>query len=161
MDNILIEQLELEAHPEGGFYRRTFESDLFMVDSEGREVRVGSAIYYYLASDDFSAWHRLGTDEMFHFYSGSSLTLHMIDQAGQLSHVILGDPCADAVHRAQFVVPRDHWFALEVNAENSYSLVGCTNFPEFQLEKFEMAKRQVLVQQFPHHKCIIERLTRE
>ena len=161
MDNTLIEQLELEAHPEGGFYRRTFESKLFMADSEGREVRIASAIYYYLASDDFSAWHRLDTDEMFHFYSGTSLTLHMINSEGKLSHISLGDPCSDAAYIAQFVVPRDNWFALEVDAENSYSLVGCTNFPEFQLDKFEIAKRRELAEQFPDHKCIIERLTRE
>ncbi len=147
-----IEKYNLEKHPEGGYFRRTYVS----------ENEFGSSIYYYLESDDFSAWHCLtGNDEMWHYYSGSSLTLHLISPQGELTHQILGDPLKNESTKPQVLVPAGYWVACEVDNQNVYSFVGCTVWPEFTFEKYKLAKAAELLELFPQHSCIIKRLTRQ
>lgn len=160
MSKDLIELFKLEPHPEGGMYRRTFSAQAQFKDETGKRA-VGSAIYYYLASNDFSAWHRLDAEEMLHFYAGTSMTVHVIDPKGNLTHVNLGDPSRSPNLVPQFCVPKGHWMSLEVDCENTFGFVGATVFPAFKMETFEIAKRAELVKQYPQHKDIIERLTRE
>lgn len=156
----LIEQLDLIRHEEGGYYRRTYTSS-FQIKFDGKDRAIGSAIYYYLDSQDFSAWHRIKSDEMWHFYSGSELVIHMIAQDRRLLSVRLGDPQKDNHVVPQFTVSAGIWFAAEVGGVNSYALVGCTCFPEFDYADFEIADRDELVRQFPEHKDIIYRLSRK
>lgn len=160
MSRDFIKLLELEPHPEGGYYRRTYVSEV-QCEVEGGERALGSAIYYYLESEDFSAWHRSDVDEILHFYSGGSVTVHSIDLQGQLKHINLGNPAESRRFVPQYLVPKGHWFALEVGCENTHALLGATVFPEFKIDRFELAKRDELIQQFPQHQEIIKRLTRD
>ena len=160
-----IEKLKLESHPEGGYFRQTYRSDLILSRAALTKQFTGdraasTAIYFLLAGEDFSAFHRLGSDELWHFYIGSTLVVYVIDADGEYSEIVLGsDP--DAGEALQAVVKAGCWFASRVQDRNSFALVGCTVSPGFDFEDFELAKRAELVRLYPQHQDVIERLTRE
>jgi len=160
-----IEKLKLIEHPEGGWYVRTYRSPL-RVDTErlpapfsGAGSRVlSSAIYYLLESPRYSAFHRIKSDEMWHFYAGSALTLYVIDETGGLSLLQLGrNP--EKGEAFQRMVKAGCWFGALVNELDSYTLAGCTVTPGFEYEDFEMADRKALLERYPQHRWIIEKLT--
>lgn len=152
-----IDKLELEKHPEGGYYKEVYRSELSIdasIINQSGERSVCTSIYFLLASDEFSAFHRIKSDEIWHFYSGSSLTIHMIDQQGGYEKALLG-----LDHLPQFVVPANVWFGATVNKANSYALVGCTVSPGFDFLDFELANKENLSNQFPEHKEVINKLS--
>jgi uncharacterized protein len=159
-----IEKLKLIAHPEGGYYRETYHSDL----SIAREALppqftgarlVSTAIYFLLEGENFSAFHRLRSDELWHFYSGSAITVHVIEPDGEYSEIQLGSD-SDAGEVFQAVVKAGCWFASRVRDSKSCALAGCTVSPGFDFADFEMGKRSELVRLYPHHRKLIEQLTR-
>jgi predicted cupin superfamily sugar epimerase len=90
-----IERLQLGRHPEGGWFRETYRSDEVLRRAAlpprfGGDRSFSTAIYFLLEGEDFSALHRIHQDEIFHFYDGSGLTLHVIDPAGCYATVKLG-----------------------------------------------------------------------
>lgn len=156
-----IKQLKLEPHPEGGYYRQTYKSDLVIdgLPGFGGPRAASTAIYFLLEGQDFSAFHRLRSDEMWHFYTGSPLTVHVIDPAGEYSSLLLGsDP--EVGQTFQAVVPAGCWFASHVADWKSCALVGCTVAPGFDFADFEMAKQEGLIVNYPQHREMIRRLTR-
>ena len=158
-----IEKLELAAHPEGGFFRQTYKSDLLIARDallgfpEGRAA--STAIYFLLEGKNFSAFHRLRSDEVWHFYAGSPLVVHVIDPAGAYSSILLGNS-SEAGQVFQGVVRAGSWFASHVADGEGWALVGCTVAPGFEFEDFEMAEREELVRHCPQHGGIIRKLTR-
>ena len=160
--NYWIEKLGLLPHPEGGTYRRTYECrETVRRESPGSGPAVfraaSTAIVYLLEPGDFSALHRIRSDEMWHFYAGGPVALHCIDPDGNHSSVRLGkDPDAGEVFQA--VVPAGTWFGAVPTAP--YSLVGCTVSPGFDFDDFELADRETLLREYPRHREIILRLTR-
>lgn len=166
MDRIqeLVEQLELTEHPEGGFYKETYRSEGTIPQGElgkyfSGDRNYSTGIYFLLTSGNFSAFHRIKQDEMWHFYEGDPLIIHMIDEKGSYSSQVIGLDLSNG-QVPQFVVPKDVWFASEVLDKGTYSLVGCTVSPGFDFEDFELADRETLSNKFPDHKNIIERMTR-
>ena len=158
-----ITRLELQPHPEGGYFRQTYKSDLILpADSlpHGRPRSASTAIYFLLEGTNFSAFHRLRSDEMWHFYSGAPLAVHVINPEGRYSKLVLG-PDPDASQCLQAVVPAGSWFASHVEDWKSWALVGCTVAPGFEFEDFEMAKRDLLSNLYPQHREVIARFTRE
>jgi uncharacterized protein len=159
-----IDKLNLIAHPEGGYYRETYRSEL----SIAREALppqftgprlVSTAIYFLLDGKNFSAFHRLRSDELWHFYSGSPITVHVIEPDGVYSEIQLGnDPDAGVVLQA--VVKAGHWFASRGRDPGSFALAGCTVAPGFEFADFELGKRAELVKLYPQHRNLIESLTR-
>ena len=118
-----------------------------------------TAIYFLLEGENFSAFHRLRSDEVWHFYAGSPLIVHVIDPAGTYSTILLGnDP--EAGQAVQAVVTAGCWFASHVKDWKGWALVGCTVAPGFEFEDFEMAKRDELEAKYPQHREIVRRLTR-
>jgi len=159
-----IHHLHLDPHPEGGYYRQTYRADVILAEAAlpngFRGARAAStAIYFLLDGRDFSAFHCLRSDEMWHFYAGGTLILHVIDPAGQYSTILLGNN-PEAGEEFQAVVKAGCWFASEPRDPNSCALVGCTVAPGFDFADFELANRQ-LTRRFPQHREIIERLTRQ
>ena len=159
-----IKQLSLVKHPEGGFYKETYRSS-GMISEKCLTGFVGdrnfcTAIFYLLERDDFSAFHRIKSDECWHFYDGQTLLIHMLDAKGTYSYVRLGRNISEG-ELLQFVVPAGVWFASEPAAETDFSLVGCTVAPGFDFADFEMADRQILLQSFPQNHTLISRLCRE
>jgi len=160
-----IEQLGLIPHPEGGYYRQTYRSEITIpreaLPAGFRGARpVSTAIYFLLAEQDFSAFHRLRSDEMWHFYAGAPLELHIISAAGIHLQILLGGDVARK-QILQAVVPAGCWFASRLHSENSFALVGCTVAPGFDFDDFEMARRAELTAQHPQYSEVIRALTRE
>ncbi len=158
-----IKNLNLLPHPEGGYFRQTYRADLAIAKEVLPPKFTGSraastAIYFLLDGENFSAFHRLRSDELWHFYSGSPLLVHVIAETGNYSQVVLGDPEAGEVFQA--VVKAGCWFASRLKDPKSFALVGCTVAPGFDFEDFELAKRSELTRLFPQHQNLIERLTR-
>ncbi len=149
-----IDHLGLTAHPEGGFYKETYRAG--ETTHEGRAVSTG--IYFLLRSHEFSHLHRIDADEMWHFYAGTALTVHMIDEMGGYSALNIGGS-PEAGEAFQAVVPAGVWFGATVDRPDAYALVGCTVAPGFEFSKFEMAERGVMLDAYPQHADIITRLT--
>ncbi|HEX4770237.1 MAG TPA: cupin domain-containing protein [Bryobacteraceae bacterium] len=157
-----IERLKLTRHPEGGFYRQTYCADLILdkLPSQFSGRRPAStAIYFLLADGDFSALHRLRSDEVWHFYAGSRLEVHVISPDGEYSEILLGSN-AEAGEAFQAVVKAGCWFGSRLADRTSFALVGCTVAPGFDFADFEMAKRDELIAIYPQHRQLITELTR-
>ncbi len=158
----LIQLLNLQPHPEGGYFTETYRSEEKLSGTEatfpaGRNLKTG--IYYLLGSDDISHFHRIKSDEMWHHYEGSSITIHLIQQDGLYRALYLGKELSNE-QKPQLVVPANTWFGVTVDEPNSYSLCGCTVSPGFDFIDFEMAGRYQMLQAFPEHSEIIRMLTK-
>lgn len=151
----LVEKLQLMPHPEGGFYRETYRS-AGMISAYGGIRSFSTAIYFMLTPDSFSAFHKIHQDEVWHFYEGDPICIHMISTDGEYSKVLMG--AGDEMHY-QFIVPGGTFFASEVLG-NNFGLAGCTVAPGFDFDDFEMPSRSQLLAAFPQHQEIIQRLTR-
>lgn len=143
-----IEELQLARHPEGGRFRRVYESDLKF---DGARPAMTS-IYYLLEAGDFSALHRLKQDEQWHFYHGSPITIHEIDPSGIYTATTLGHD------GFQHTVKAGTLFGATV--EEGYALVGCTVVPGFDFTDFELPSRAELLSDYPQHTEVIMRVTR-
>lgn len=162
----LIRTYQLQSHPEGGYYVQTYRSQDEVkpsnVERYQNETRsAGTSILFLLNKNDFSAWHVLRSDEIWHYHKGSAIKLHVIDETGQLSTKILGDPLLvkDAEH--QVCMKAGNYFAAENIDKSTYSLAGCTVTPGFEYKDFHLCSRSELLQKFPQHLNMIERLTHE
>ncbi len=154
-----IERLELQPHPEGGYFHETYRCRE-SIRAEGLPERFdgsrpfSTAIYFLLAGGQFSAFHRIRSDEIWHFYAGSGLTLHVIHEDGRYEQRKLG------LGEFQLVAPGGCWFGASLDEDEGYTLVGCTVAPGFDYCDFELAERAALLEQFPQHGEIITKLTR-
>ena len=158
-----IDKLHLQLHPEGGSFREiyrsedeeTFKTEIFK-NTEKRPL--STAIYFLLKSEEFSCFHRLKSDEVWHFYDGAPLTIYQFEKDGNLRRHFLGKEI-ELGQNFQIVVPKNHWFAAQLTTQNSFALVGCTMAPGFHFDDFEIAKRPDLIARFPMHEALISRLT--
>ncbi|PWJ42831.1 cupin domain-containing protein [Sediminitomix flava] len=163
-----IEKLEMEKHPEGGYFKETYRSDQTL-KIEGLPARfsgdrsASTCILYLLEKDDFSSFHRIASDEIWHFYTGTSAleVLELSFEGDLLSHK-LGSNFENGEY-FQAMVPAGAWFGARLadQNENAYALVGCTVAPGFDFEDFEMAKSAELMEIFPTQKEIIEKMCRQ
>lgn len=154
----------MRPHPEGGWYCSNYVAGE-SIPAQGLPPRFGgprpisTSIYFLLEAWSFSAFHRIKSDEIWHFYAGGDLCLHIISPAGELNTVVLGTDFRSGRY-FQWVVPAGFWFAAEPAPETEFSLVGCTVAPGFDFNDFELARAQTLAKEFPQHQKIIERLSR-
>ena len=148
-----INKLNLQEHPEGGYFVETYKSEKFVNLPEYDGARHACpAIYYLLVRDQFSSFHRMKSDEIWHFYAGSRLSLHIIETRNRrLQEVKLG---ADVDNGGLFqtVVKSGYWFAASVDDHDSYSLVGCTVSPGFDYCDWELGDMETLTRMYPQHK---------
>lgn len=159
-----VSALKLEPHPEGGFYSRTYVSDEQLPAAAlparfGADRFISTAIYFLLDGNDYSAFHRIKSDELWHFYTGGGLHIYVIHPDGKGEVLLLGNDLANG-YRFQQVVKAGCWFASKPATENSFSLVGCTVAPGFDFADFEMASKEQLLQQYPQHQQWIQELCR-
>ncbi|MDM8525501.1 cupin domain-containing protein [Desulfococcaceae bacterium HSG8] len=158
-----INKLELAEHPEGGYFRETYRSDEF-IDTDALPERFNgqrafsTAIYFLLKGNQVSRLHRIRSDELWHFYAGSPLTIHIIDPQGQYERIRLGGNL-DNGEVFQAVVKSGSWFGAAPDIADSYSLVGCTVAPGFDFHDFEMGDRDELLDKYPQHASVINLLT--
>lgn len=156
-----IRSLGLKPHPEGGCYREVYRCDetlsrRALASRYEGDRACSTSIYYLLRGREVSRFHRLASDEIWHFYAGTPLTLHVIDPDGRYDALRLG---GGEVGKPQQLVPRNHWFAATVDGARGYALVGCTVAPGFDFADFELADRESLIRLCPHKAALIRRLT--
>jgi len=158
-----ISTLGLEKHPEGGYFRETYRSDSIIgpcclgVAYEGNRS-ASTAIFFLLTGKDFSALHRIRSDEIWHFYAGTSMALHIIHSDGEYQNILLGNR-PEAGERFQAMIRAGAWFGAVLNDPAAYALVGCTVAPGFDFRDFQMGRRDELMRLYPKHQTIIEMLT--
>lgn len=159
----LISRLDLQPHPEGGFFRETYRAKQ-RIAAEGLAPvfpgprQVSTAIYYLLTTGDRSRFHRIRSDEVWHFYRGDPLQVIELTEAGNIAVTELGSDI-DAGQVLQHVVPAGRWFGACPAPGGAYSLVGCTVAPGFDFADFEMAERRALLAAYPTAHDWINRLT--
>jgi hypothetical protein len=159
-----ISHLDLKPHPEGGFYKETYKSkERFpgscLANRYGSPRPYGTSILFLITSENFSSFHQLKSDEVWHFYDGSPLTLYLIKKTGVLETHKLGNQLAKG-ESLQVLMPHNHWFAGEVQQEGGYALVGCTVFPGFEFDDLILGSTSELCNAYPQHRPLISRLTR-
>ncbi len=158
-----IQNLKLEPHPEGGYFRETYRTrdsiPEHCLDDRYRGDRAfATAIYFLLTADSPSHLHRLKSDEFWFFHAGSGATITLIREAGTVHRINLGpDPARN--QGLQLIIPGGTWFGAEVDEPGGYTLVSCMVAPGFDYADFEMATRPGMLKAFPHHRDVIERLT--
>jgi predicted cupin superfamily sugar epimerase len=132
----LIDRLGLERHPEGGHFAQIFRSADSVSPSDGRaQRRAMTTIYFLLTAGEHSRWHRVVSDEAWHFYEGAPLELReLTPDLGALRMHRLGP--YDDTHAPVHVVPAGYWQAAR--STGGYTLVGCTVGPGFEFDDFTM-----------------------
>lgn len=153
----------MQPHPEGGWYKETYRSEGTISSAELKDFNgdrsFSTGIYFLLTADNFSAFHRIKSDEMWHFYEGDGLRIHEIATNGSYTEHRLGLDLENG-ERPQLTIAANSWFASEVAEGKSWCLVGCTVSPGFDFQDFEMAERSLLASEFPQHTQVINRLCR-
>jgi uncharacterized protein len=161
----LIQLLNLEPLPiEGGFFRQTYLAPETFEPSTPSSRTPGprsacSAIYYLLHGDNFSALHRLKTDELYHFYLGDPVELLLLYPDGSTQHPILG-PDLEAGQYLQFLLPQGVWQGSQLLPGGSFGLLGTTMAPAYTQDDFELGQRDTLIQLYPSQAKRITQLTR-
>ena len=158
-----VRSLGLQKHPEGGWYKEVYRSAecipvAALPERFGGERSFCTSIYFLLNGDAFSAFHRIKQDEIWHFYDGDGLTVHVIDRDGNHVEKQLGRNLQNGAS-FQHVVHAGDWFGASVPS-GGYALVGCTVAPGFDFADFEMPEPDELLELFPQHRALITRLTR-
>lgn len=157
----LIDKLKLQAHPEGGYFAETYRSAGIVSagalpgDFSGNR-NISTAIYFLLEGHRFSAFHRIKSDELWHFYAGIPLIVYIIHPDGDLETLKIGDDLENGC-MYQGTVKAGCWFASKPINEDGYSLVGCTVAPGFDFADFELAGLE-LINSFPQHRDLISKL---
>jgi len=159
-----ISHLKLDIHPEGGAYARVYTSSLLINKESLPENFQGSRpvcthIYYLLQPNEFSAFHKIQSDELWHFYDGDTLTIYEINNDGLLTEHLLGKNIEEGESPFCFI-KAGNWFAASLEPGGNFSLAGCTVSPGFDFAEFEMAERNNLILKYPQHEELISTLTR-
>lgn len=152
----LVARLDLRPHPEGGFYKEIYRSDLGVNTASG-ERSIMTSIYFLLTSDNISKFHQIKSDEMWFYHEGSPLTVHVIDENGQYEKIKVGP--VDEKNKPQQMVPAGSIFGSTVDENDSYALVSCVVSPGFDFEDFRLFSKEELLVKFPEHEEIIKMLT--
>jgi len=160
-----IDHLQLTHHVEGGSFREVYRSSLMTDISSLPAVFKGqrnfcTSIYFLLERDQFSAFHKIQSDETWHFYTGDSLLIYEINVEGNLlTHRLGKDPAKG--ESFQVIIKAGNWFASIVEEGGTYALVGCTVSPGFDFTDFELADRTALCKEYPQYASLIHQLTRD
>jgi len=156
-----IQHLKLKPHPEGGFFREIYRSN---VETDQKNLphgyegarRLSTSIYYLLRSGDISRFHRLRSDEIWYYHYGSMVKIILIDQQGHKHSKLLG-PRPERAEQPQVIVPAGTVFGAEITEKNSFGLYGCMVTPGFEFDDFEVFSKEDLIQAYPKHADIIEK----
>jgi uncharacterized protein len=169
---VIKKKLNLVELPrEGGFYRETYRSKFFTTHTYFRRdksrvsqdnIRSAVTLIYYLLEGrgHFSAFHRLKSDEIWHFYRGSPVTICVIDNKGRLTKIRLGNDIGQG-EQCHVIISAGLWFGASVDDSTSFALIGCTVTPGFDYKDFELGTRSKLIRMFPKHEATILSLTNE
>lgn len=158
------EKLEMTAHIEGGAFKEIYRAGLVLPKHVLTSAHVGdrnamTSIYFLLEHGEFSALHRIASDELWHHYDGATLCIYEIDMSGNLFKHLLGKDIENG-DMPTVLIKAGSWFGSRVEVEDAFSLCGCTVAPGFDFEDFELADRKQLQEEYPAHANLIQELTR-
>lgn len=152
-----VEKYNLQAHPEGGFYKETYLAENKVTLDDGRVRNLSSNILFLLTANNPSNFHRLLADELWFYHGGNSLVIHMLLPTGEYKQVALGLGEDEVV---QYTVPAGVIFGSTVKGEGEdFSLVGCVVTPAFHFDDFQLFTAEELIKQYPNEEKIIRELT--
>jgi uncharacterized protein len=146
-----IDRLQLQPHPEGGYYRETYRDAgripyPALPAGHSGPRNFSTAIYFLLEAGQMSALHRIPADEGWHFYAGDPLEVFWLAEDGSPRTTRLG---IDEQSLPQHIVKGGIWFGSR--SLGSWSLVGCTVAPGFDFADFELAEYEKLAKKWPAH----------
>jgi predicted cupin superfamily sugar epimerase/mannose-6-phosphate isomerase-like protein (cupin superfamily) len=164
----LIEHFNMQRIPqEGPWFTLTYSSSdtlprAALPERYDGSRAAGSAIIALITKPEFSAMHRLKTDEVWHYYGGEPLQLLVLNPNGSGEVVVLGSDVLRG-QKLQYVVPRGSWQGSIPlgKGHDSYSMIGNTLAPSFDYSDFEMGYRTELQQTYPRYAELIAQLTRK
>jgi hypothetical protein len=150
---------------EGGYFSEFFRSPETLTQSALPERYKSSkstmtSIFYLLEPGTFSAFHRLQSDEIYHFYLGDPVDLVLLNMDGSLTNVTLGSDIY-AGHQLQYAVPKGVWQGSALMPGGQYALMGCTVAPGFDPDDYEHGHWETLLRQYPAHHALIMKLTKK
>ncbi len=159
-----IDKLQLAAHIEGGAFREIYRSELVLpqialTTQHHSNRNAMTSIYFLLQEGDFSALHKIASDELWHFYDGAPLCIYEINPNGALVKHVLGRDI-DKGQQPVLVIKAGSWFGSRVEEPGGFTLCGCTVAPGFDFADFELADRQALQEAYPQHAQLIGEMTR-
>jgi uncharacterized protein len=142
----IIKKLDLIPLPEeGGFYRETYRSTDLVLGNRA----ASTAIYYLITPEDFSAIHKISSDEVFHFYAGDTAEMLMIYPNGEHAIYPMGSNVMDG-EISQLIVPKNVWQGLKLKEGGKWALLGTTVAPGFEFSEFVVGTRSEMNQSFPN-----------
>jgi hypothetical protein len=151
----IVASLGLLPHPEGGFYRETYRAGRVVPSPRGPRPAC-TAIYFLLPAGAVSRWHRIASDELWHFYAGDAIEIPCIDDSTGLAEVFRLD-----AGTPQLCVPAGRWFGARAapvarlapgaqdGSSHGYALCGCTVSPGFDFADFELSEIDAMGRRFP------------
>jgi len=158
-----IKHLKLIQHIEGGWFSEIYRSSLVfskahLPSSFAGQRNACTHIYFLLEKKGFSAFHRIQSDELWHFYDGDPLIIYEIEANGELKKHLLGNDPGKG-HSFFCVIKAGNWFGSRVADGGEYGLAGCTVSPGFDFADFELAEKKSLAATYPQHSDLIMRMT--
>lgn len=158
----LIEHYELQPHPEGGYYKELYKAEGLipqraLSNSFQGDRSYSTGIFYLLPKGSKSSFHKIPSDEMWHFYLGGPLNIVEITEEGDIKETRLGQEISNGCV-LNYVVPGNTWFGAYPAEGTEYALVGCTVAPGFDFADFEMGEENKLVSEFPKAQDMVEKL---
>jgi predicted cupin superfamily sugar epimerase len=160
-----IQKLKLTSHVEGGAFKETYRSRMLiskkhLSEDFAGDRNVSTAIYFLLKHGQFSALHKIASDELWHFYDGDALCIYEITMDGELKKHFLGKDLENG-ESFQILIKAGSWFGSRCEVENGFSLVGCTVAPGFDFNDFMLANRFELQAAYSQYTALIKELTYE
>lgn len=159
----LIKRYQLQQHPEGGYYHEAYRSNeiiptVGLPDRFNGQRPYSTAIYFLLEGNQCSTFHRIKSDECWHFYTGIGLHIYILYSDGRGEILKLGDDPGNG-YSFQQIVPAGCWFAAKPVHDGGFSFVGCTVAPGFDFADFELASKEELVKGYSQYSEWINMLT--
>jgi hypothetical protein len=154
----LVDHYKMEQHPEGGWFKETYRSNAQTLNANDHERDLLTSIYFLLTDKNCSKFHSIQSDELWYYHSGSGFTVHCISPKGKYYTLKIG-PDYESGEVFQAVVPKGTIFGSTIEKKDSYALVGCAVAPGFDFIDFKLYSRIELLEKYPQHNDIINRLT--
>ncbi len=153
-----INRLDLQPHPEGGFYKEVYRSvDMTSHPEHSKERNLATSIYFLLEGENISHFHELSSDELWYYHDGNGANIHVFDKGQYLSYEL----SKASKGQLQVLLPAHSEFAAEVIGQDGYVLMGCVVTPGFDFEDFKMLKKAEMLEKYPEHGQLIERFCME
>lgn len=159
----VAEQLQLDGHVEGGFFRRTYESDYRLLTPGGDERLSMTSIFYLLAAQSpIGHFHLNRSDIVHYFHMGDPITYYLLHPDGELKTVVMGNDLR-AGHVLQLTVPGGVWKASQIPADGAhgFGLISEAVSPGFEYADMTLGYRSQMLAQFPQHQALLGRLSHE